>query len=77
MQMAVGILLNQMPATVGIKKHEERAMAVLFQEFKQLNDGAIEGKPVIAPVDPKTLSIKEMRNALNVVTVIKEKKMVH
>ena len=67
-------MFTQMHVKKGIAKHGEKAIAVLFKELKQLNDGAIAGKPVVVPVDPRTLSIKEIRSALNVVTLIKEKK---
>ena len=71
---AVRILFTQMSAKKGIEKHGERAIAVLIKEFKQLNEGAILGKPVIEPVDPQCLTVKEMRNALNVVSLIREKR---
>ena len=44
---AMGILLTKMPATIGIEKHGEKAMAALFKEFQQLNDGTVPGKPAI------------------------------
>ena len=43
-----------------------------MKEFKQLNDGAIPRKPVVMPMDPSTLTVKEKRNALNTVTLIKK-----
>ena len=43
------------------------------KEFKQLNNGAMPNKPVVAPIDPRELTQQEKNLALNVVTVIKQK----
>lgn len=70
----MGILLTQMLATIGIEKHGEKTLMALLKKFQQLNDGALPGKPVVYPVYPTTLYVKEIHGALNVVTIIKEKK---
>eukprot|EP00957_Ditylum_brightwellii_P194459 14810140-Ditylum_brightwellii.AAC.1 len=44
---AVGVCFNRMPASKGIKKYGERALVAMVKELKQLNDGAMEGKPVV------------------------------
>jgi hypothetical protein len=33
----------------------------MVKEFKQLTDGAMPGKPIIAPVDPKTLTKEDIK----------------
>lgn len=52
----------------GIKRHGEKAIAAIIKEFKQLNDGAIDGKPVVIPIDPKALSREEKRRAVSNMT---------
>ena len=64
-----------MSAVQEIKKHGEKAMAAMFKELKQLNNGAMDGKPVIALIDPKLLTTVEKERALEAVNLIKEKKM--
>eukprot|EP00957_Ditylum_brightwellii_P064011 4855331-Ditylum_brightwellii.AAC.1 len=44
---AVGACFNQMPASKGMKIYGERALAAMVKELKQLNDEAMEGKPVV------------------------------
>ena len=64
-----GIMCTQMPARIGIKKHGEVAIAAMFKELKQLNDGAVTEleHPVIRPIDPKTISEEEKERALSAV----------
>ena len=50
----------------------EHAVAALIKEFKQPNDGAMPGKPVISPIHPNKFSIADKRNALNAVNLIKK-----
>ena len=45
-----------MTATRGIAKHEEKAIASICKELKQLNDGVMEGKPVTQPINFEELS---------------------
>ena len=63
-------LINRIPRN---KKHGEKAIAALFKELKQLNQGAMEEKPVVQGIDPSTLSEQEKREALEAVDLIKEK----
>ena len=56
MHRAMHVLLTQMTASKGIELFSERAVAALIKEFKQLVDGAMEGKPVIAPIDPSQIT---------------------
>ena len=63
-----------MSAVQGIKKHGEKDMAAMFKELKQLDVGAMDGKPVIAPIDAKSLTTMEKEQALEAVNLIKEKR---
>ena len=74
MSRAVGVLLTQMSATEGIKKHGEKAIAVLVKEFKQLDTGPMEGKKVVEPVTYNSLTPKEKKEALEAINLIKEKR---
>lgn len=46
----------------------------MLTEYIQLNKGATEGKPVIEPVDSKTITAEQNEQALNAVNLIKKKK---
>ena len=52
---------------------EERVFAALFKEYKQLIDGAIDGKSVIIPTHPNKLTSKEKYQALESVNQMKLK----
>ena len=67
-------IFTQMSATKGIAKHGEKAIASIFKELKQLNDGVMEGKPVIQPIDFEKLSDIDKSTALEAVNLIKEKR---
>ena len=70
----VNHVFTQMSAYRGIKKDGEKAIAALFKELKQLNDGAVPGKPGIAPIPFDELTDKDMKQALEAVNLIKEKR---
>ena len=72
--VATKVMFTQMSAKEGIKKFGERAIAALFKEYNQLDKGAREGKPVLAPIDPDTLTTTQKRQALYAVNLIKEKR---
>ena len=61
MSRAVNVLLTQMSATEGIRKHGEKAVAVLIKEFKQLDQGPMDGKKVVEAILYQTLTAKEKR----------------
>ena len=61
-------------AKVGIEKYGKRAVAAVFKELKQLDEGAVPGKPAVRPIDPNTLTSDEKRKALSAVNLIKEKR---
>ena len=63
-----------MTAKVGIKRFRDRVIAAILQEFKQLNEGAVPGKPVFGTMDQTTLNIEEKRRALEAVNLIKKKR---
>ena len=65
---------TQMFVTQGIKNHREKAIAAIFKELKQLNDGAIPSKPIIEPISFSNLMQKDKDEALEAVNLIKEKR---
>jgi hypothetical protein len=65
---------SQMSAKAGIKEFGERAVAAMFKEFKQLNEGAVPGKPVFGKQDPNELTFEDKKRALEAVNLIKEKR---
>jgi hypothetical protein len=64
---------SQMSAKAGIKRFGEQAVAAMWKEYKQLNEGVVPGKPVFGSVDPKSLSFEERSRALEAVNLIKKK----
>ena len=72
--IATKVMFTQMTAKEGIKKFGERAIAALFKEYNQLDKGAREGQPVLAPINPDTLTTTQKRQALYAVNLIKEKR---
>eukprot|EP00957_Ditylum_brightwellii_P112103 8547613-Ditylum_brightwellii.AAC.1 len=65
---------QQIPAKKDFKLFGEQAFAAMAKEFKQLTEGAVPGKPVIALVNPKTLTRSSIEQALEAVNLIKEKR---
>lgn len=72
--IANNVIFNQMTAKRGMKLFGERAVAAMFKEYKQLNEGAVPGKPVLGPIDPDTLTPADRQQALEAVNLIKEKR---
>ena len=68
------VVLNQMSVKEGLRKHGSRAFAALLKEMKQLHDGAMPGKPVIMPIAHDDLTKKEKREALEAISLLKEKR---
>ena len=56
MDFTIGVVFNQMLAVQGINKYGEKAIAAMSKELKQLDVGAMDGKPVIVPIKAKTLT---------------------
>ena len=67
------MVFTQISEKKGIEKYGERAIAALVKEFKQLNDSAIKGKPVVAHIHPSQILSSEKKKSLNIVTSINEK----
>ena len=65
---------EQMSAKKGIKLFGEKAVAAMIKEFTQLSDGVMPGKPVLEPIDPKTLTNEDFRQAMEAVNLIKMKR---
>ncbi len=69
-----GVMFTQMNANKGIKMFGERAIAAMIKEFKQLDAGPMDRKPVVCPMDPKSLSLEQKLKALDAVNLIQEKR---
>ena len=67
-------MFTKISAKEGIKQFDEKAIAAMVKELKQLNNGAMKGKPVVVLIDPSTLTEFEKRAALDVVNIIKKKR---
>eukprot|EP00957_Ditylum_brightwellii_P159016 12103062-Ditylum_brightwellii.AAC.1 len=66
---AVDYMFNKMTATEGIKIFQERAVAALIKEYKQLNDLCVLGV-----VDYNSLTKEQKSQALRAINLIKEKR---
>ena len=73
-QIATKVMFTQMSAKKGIKMFGEHAIAAMFKEYKQLDKGAVDGKPVIRPIDTSQLTLEQKRKAMRVVNLIKKKR---
>ncbi len=62
-----GIIMTQMSAKAGIKKHGQVAIDALFEEFAQLHDLG-----VLLPQDGAILTRNEKRGALRAISAAKE-----
>ena len=71
-------MFTQMSAKEGIKQFDEKTIAAMVKELKQLNNGAMRGKPVVVPVpiDPSKLTKFEKRAALDAVNLIKKETVI-
>ena len=58
----------------GIELFGEQALAAMFKEFKQLDSGAVFGKPVLAPFDVDKVETSVRRATFEAVNFIKEKR---
>ena len=68
------VVLTQMSAYKGFKIDKERSLAAMFKELKQLNDGPMKGKRVIAPIDPNKLTDAQKKRALESIHLINFKR---
>ena len=74
LRRALHVILTQMSANEGIRKFGQRAVSAMIKELKQLDEGAMPGKPAVAPIDPDLLSKEEKSRALDAVNLIKQKR---
>ena len=70
----VNVLLTQVSAKEGIRRWGGEAIAAIMKELKQLQDGAMPGRPVIEAVNFSDLTEEDKRTqTLEAVTVVKQK----
>ena len=74
LQKAVGVLFASMSFNKGLKKHGEVAVAKLFKELTQLDQGATPDKPVCVPQCPDILTVEDKKKALDAVVLLEEKR---
>ena len=74
MRLATRAIFTQMLAKKGFKTVGEAAVAAMFKELKQLDEGPMPDKPVVQPVDVDTLSQKVKEQAMEAVNLIKIKR---
>ena len=74
LKTAVDVCFASMYASKGIRKHGERAVAMIIKELKQLNYGAVPNKPVVIPINVDELTESNKKQALDAVTLIEEKR---
>ena len=53
---AVEVMFTQMTAKKGISRFGERAVSAIIKEFKQLDQEAFPGKPVVQPIELHNLT---------------------
>ena len=73
-EKALNVMFTQMSARKGIKLFGEQAIAAMFKELKQLNDGVVPGKPVIEPIKFESLTEENKQEALEAVNLIAQKR---
>ena len=71
-RLATEVMFHQMRAYEVIKTFGKEAIAALVKEIKQLDEGAVPGKPIVEPIDQEILTQEEKDDAINMVTVIKK-----
>ena len=74
MRLDTGVVFTQMSVKKGFKTVGEAAVAAMFKELKQLDEGPMPGKLVVQPVDVDTLSQKVKEQAMEAVNLIKIKR---
>ena len=73
-EKALHVIFTQISAQKGIKMFGEKAIAAMFKELIQLNDGVSPGKPMIVPISLESLSDKDKEGALDAVNLIAQKR---
>ena len=64
-------MFNRMYANAGMNKFGEKVVVAMVKEYTHIYKGAMEGKSVVTPIDPYTLSHKEKSVVLEMVNLIK------
>ena len=59
-----------MSAKECFRRFGERAVSAMIKELKQLNEGSMEDRPAVVPIDPSTLTIADKKMALETVNLI-------
>ena len=73
-EKALNVMFTQMSVKQGIKMFGQKAIAAIFEDLKQLNDGVLLGKPVIVPILFETLTDNDQKEALEAVNLIAQKR---
>ena len=60
MKRTLRSLFTQTNAEKRIRLFGERAVAAIYKEYKQLNEGAVPEKPVFGPIDSDTLTSEHL-----------------
>ena len=68
------VMSMQMNTKKGIELFGERAIIDMFKEYKQLDDGTMPVKPVVAPYNPDVITSLDRKKTLEAVNLIKEKR---
>ena len=55
MKVATDFMFTQLSTKASIKKFGDKAVVDMVKGYRQIYKGAMEGKPVFAPIDPDTL----------------------
>lgn len=74
MNTALEVMFTQMTAKRGMKLFGEEAVAAIFKEYKQLDQGAKEGNPVVTPTPYESLTEDDKYKALDAVNLIQQKR---
>ena len=72
--VACDVMFTQMTTKKGIKLFGERAVTVMFKEYKELDKRTMPGKLVFGPISYDSLSRIEISEALEAVHLTKEKR---
>ena len=67
-------MFTKMNAKKGIKLFGERAIKDMFKECKQLDDGTMAGKPVVAPSNTDGINLLYKKKTLEDVNFIEDKR---
>ena len=68
-KLAVDVTFTQMTAKKGIRKHVERVVADMYNEYTQLEDMKLMGS-----LNPNSLTISQKKGSLRAINLIKEKR---